>query len=95
MSPKYQMLAVLSGALSILSFSILVFRVHATRETSQLTYYWLSINLLAQILLCGYGIINNSYGIYGPTAILIAGLLYILYIKIMYSVEEEYKKENK
>ena len=73
--PKYQIIAVVSGILTILGFSHLVFRVHTTKETEHLTFTWIFLVLSAQILLMIYGILINSYGIYLPPIILISGLL--------------------
>ena len=81
---KYQILAAIAGFISILSFASLVLRVHLTKEAEQLTYTWLFMGLTSQILVCIYGYINNSYGLYVPTLILISGLFYILYVKLYY-----------
>jgi len=96
--PKYQFIAIISGILTILGFSHLVFRVYSTKETIHLTFKWLFIILSAQILLMIYGILNNSYGIYLPPIILISGLLYILYVKLSYensvNIEDKLKSKN-
>ena len=97
-SPKYQWIAVVSGVLTILAFSHLVYKVYLTKQTDHLTYPWAFFILTAQSLLVIYGIINNSYGIYLPALILIIGITYILYIKLNYSsvtnVENELKEKN-
>ena len=80
--PKYQVIAGLAGILTLLAFSHLVYRVHITKETEHLTFLWIFLVLSAQSLLFLYGILNNAYGIYLPATILIAGLGYILYIKL-------------
>jgi hypothetical protein len=49
-------------------------------------------NVIAQILLIIYGIANKAPEIYGPTLLLISGLMYIIFIKFNYS---ENKKEKK
>lgn len=96
--PKYQFIAVLSGILTILAFSHLVYRVHTTNQTEYLTYIWLFLGLSAQSLLAIYGLLNNAYGIYLPASILISGLLYILYIKLNYeniaNIEDKLKLKN-
>jgi uncharacterized protein with PQ loop repeat len=95
---KYQIIAVLSGILTIAAFSSLVIRVHITKITEHLTFIWIFLVLIAQILLVIYGIINNSYGIYIPAAILVLGVSYILYIKLNYDngnkVEHDLKEKN-
>lgn len=96
--PKYQFIAGLAGILTILGFSHLVYRVYKTKETDHLTFVWLFLVLSAQSLLFLYGILNNVYGIYLPSTILLMGLLYILYVKLNYylddSVENQLKLKN-
>lgn len=96
--PKYQFIAIISGILTILGFSHLVFRVYNTKETTHLTFTWIFLILSSQILLMIYGILNNSYGIYLPPVILISGLLYILYVKLTYettaNIEDKLKSKN-
>lgn len=96
--PKYQIIAVIAGILAIMSISSLVLRVHITKDTEHLTYIWICLVLMAQSLLVIYGLINNSYGIYIPSTILILGVLYVLYVKIAYSkttkIEDELRRKN-
>jgi uncharacterized protein with PQ loop repeat len=84
-NPKYQIISVISGILTIIGFSSLVLRVHTTKETEHLTYMWIFLLLTSQSLLIIYGVINNLYGIYVPAAIIILGVLSILYIKLHFS----------
>jgi len=93
--PKYQFIAIISGILTILGFSHLVFRVYSTKETTHLTFIWLFLVLSAQILLMIYGILNNSYGIYLAPIILISGLLYILYVKLTYETSNNIENNLK
>jgi uncharacterized protein with PQ loop repeat len=79
---KYQFIAITSGILTILAFSHLVFRVHSTKYTDNLTYTWILLVLSAQSLLMVYGFLNKSYFIYLQGFIILVGLLYILYIKM-------------
>ena len=96
--PKYQIIAAVSGMFSTLAFSSLVIHLHMTKETEHLTFTWIFLVLIAQTLLCIYGLINNVYGIYVPAATLCVGVLYILYIKINYDngnkIEESLKAKN-
>ena len=48
---KYQIIAVISGLLTIIAFSSLVIRVHMTKETEHFTFTWIFLVLTAQILL--------------------------------------------
>jgi uncharacterized protein with PQ loop repeat len=97
-TPKYQIIAVISGILTIIAFSTLVLSVHITKETEHLTFMWIGLVLTAQFLLLIYGLINSSYGIYLPASILIIGVTYILYIKLSYSknkkVEDDLRGKN-
>ena len=93
--PKYQTIAVVSGFLTILAFSHLVYRVYTTKQADHLTYTWALLILTAQSLLVLYGILNNAYGIYLPAIILVTGVTYILYVKINYSVDNNVETELK
>ena len=95
---KYQIIAVISGILRILSFTALIYTVQITKETDHLTLPWILLILASQCLLVIYGVINNSYGIYVPATILIFGVLYILYIKLNYNkaklIDDELRLKN-
>ena len=90
--PKYQLLAIISFILTILGFSNLIVNVHTTKY---LTFIWIFLIFLAQILLIVYGILNNIHVIYFPVLILLIGLLYILYIKFNYDVNNDVETELK
>jgi uncharacterized protein with PQ loop repeat len=87
--PKYQIIAFISGIFTLIAFTNLVSRVHFTKYTEHLSYIWIASILTAQSLLFIYGIINNSYGIYIPASILVVGILYILYIKLNYEMNNK------
>lgn len=91
--PKYQGIAIISGILTILGFSHLVFRVYNTNVTEHLTFTWIFLILSAQTLLMIYGILNNAYGVYLPPIIVISGLSYILYVKLNNSVDNTVESE--
>lgn len=80
--PKYQIIAAISGILTIAAFSHVFNRVRTTKQTEHITYIWILLVLSAQILLAIYGIINGAYGIYLPAIIIINEVLYILYVKM-------------
>lgn len=90
--PKYQILPIISGCLTILAFSHVFNKTRLTRETDHISYTWILLVLSAQTLLTIYGIINGAYGIYLPALIIINEVLYILYIKL--SNEKEYEIEK-
>jgi hypothetical protein len=56
--PKYNELTTISGILTIIAFSFLVYRVHITKITDHLTYLWIFLILIAQSLMIIYGKIN-------------------------------------
>jgi uncharacterized protein with PQ loop repeat len=93
--PKYQIIAIISGILTILAFSHLVYRVYKTKQADHLTYTWALLILSAQSLLVLYGILNNTYGIYLPAIIIVIGISYILYVKINYSIDNNVESELK
>ena len=82
--PKYQGIVFVAGLFTISAFIHLVRRVYLTKETDNLSYTWIFLVLIAQSLLTLYGILNNAYGIYIPSLILISGVIYVLYVKITY-----------
>ncbi len=82
---KYEELALISGIATITAFSLLIQHVYVTKITENLTYFWIFLNLTGQSLLFAYGKINNVFGIYFPSLILIIGISYVLYIKITYN----------
>ena len=95
---KYNELTMIAGILTITAFSLFVYRVHITKITNHLTYLWIFLILLAQLLLFIYGRINHIFGIYIPALIMFSGLLYIFYIKTVYSenylIEKELKEKE-
>jgi uncharacterized protein with PQ loop repeat len=86
---KYSFLATISLMFNVFSFASLLMSIHITKNTS--TYNWLYLigNVIAQILLIIYGILNNAPEVYGPTILLVFGLLYIVYIKFTYHYDDE------
>ena len=81
---KYEELTLISGILTIAAFSFLIQHVYATKITDNLTYFWIFLNLTGQILLFVYGTINNIFGIYFTSLILMIGISYVIYVKIAY-----------
>jgi uncharacterized protein with PQ loop repeat len=93
---KYELLATAGIGINMISFITLLKRVHETKNTSTLSWYYLSGIILAQILFLVYAYVNKAYGILYPTIFLFLGLLYIGYIKLVYTEEVLAKeKENK
>ena len=78
---KYELIATAALLCNFSSFGTLLYNVMITHNTSTLTYAWFYTNILAQVLMIIYAVLNGAYGIYIPTAFLLIGLLYMLYIK--------------
>jgi uncharacterized protein with PQ loop repeat len=79
---KYELLATVSLMTNVVAFYHQVYHIYATNNVSSYALGALLGNILAQILLIIYGIANKAYGIYGPTLLLLPGLLYITYLKV-------------
>jgi hypothetical protein len=82
---KYNELTLISGILTIVAFSFLIEHVYVTKITDNLTYFWIFLNLTGQLLLFIYGKVNNVFGIYFTSFIIIVGISYVLYVKVTYS----------
>jgi hypothetical protein len=93
---KYEILATAGISINMISFITLLKRIHETKNTSTLSWYYLLGIILAQILFLIYAEINKAYGILYPTIFLLLGLLYIAYVKIVYTEEvlEKLKQEE-
>jgi hypothetical protein len=81
---KLSILASASLMFNVVAFFSLVANIAVTHNTVSFTWFYLFGNLTAQILLIIYGIANKAIEIYGPTLLLCAGLLYIMYDKLIY-----------
>jgi uncharacterized protein with PQ loop repeat len=86
---KYGFLATTSLMFNVISFLTLIIKIHKTKITASFNWLYLLGNVIAQILLIIYGIVNNAPEIYVPTILLIFGLLYIVYIKFIYHYDDE------
>jgi hypothetical protein len=92
---KYNELTLISGILTIIAFSFLIEHVYVTKITDNLTYFWIFLNLTGQLLLFIYGKVNNVFGIYFTSFIIIVGISYVLYVKVTYSKKEKTTFINK
>ena len=95
---KHNELTMIAGVFTITAFSLFVYKVHITKVTDHLTYLWIFLVLTAQLLLFIYGRINHIFGIYIPALIIFSGILYIFYIKSVYTdstrIETELKEKG-
>jgi hypothetical protein len=93
---KYEILPGLAGGLGLISFSSLLLNVYKTHNTSSLTWTWLIVNTVAQILVAIYGFANKSNGLFIPSVIFSVGILYLIYVKFYTEdlpiVEKDVKK---
>jgi uncharacterized protein with PQ loop repeat len=91
---KYELLATAGISINMISFITLLKRIHETKNTSSLSWYYLLGIILAQILFLIYAEINHAYGILYPTMFLLMGLLYIAYVKLMYGDKQPQEQTN-
>ena len=90
---KYAFLAYIAGGLSLISFVSLLHRVHFSKNTSSLPWYYLIINLSVQILYGIYAFSNKLFPILTTSIIFGSGLIYICYIKYKFPVSQETKEK--
>ena len=86
---KYSVLATISLMFNVISFTSLLSSIYITKDTSSFNWLYLLGNIVAQILLIIYGFVNNAPEIFGPTILLLFGLLYIVFIKMTYHNDDE------
>jgi hypothetical protein len=79
---KYEYLASTSLLLNIFSFFTLIQHVYKTGDTSDFTWFYLFGNIISQTLLIIYAKINNAWGIYIPTILILVGISFILFVKM-------------
>ena len=87
---KLGILATSSLMFNVVSFFSLVSNIHYTHNTSSFTWFYLLGNLVAQILLIIYGIVNKAPEIYIPTSFLFIGLCYIVYKKFINGLDYDF-----
>ena len=92
---KYSVLATTSLMFNVVSFFSLILTIHETKNTSSFNWMYLLGNVTAQVLLIIYGLANRSPEIYGPTMLLIVGLFYIVYVKLVYKQSPTASQTNK
>ena len=91
---KYSILATTSLMFNVFSFFSLLYTIYETKNTSSFNWIYLLGNVIAQILLLIYGFFNNAPEIYGPTILLFIGLLYIVFVKVMYPSDNKTNNEE-
>jgi len=91
---KHEELVGIAGVLGLISFSTLVQTVYTSHNTTSLPWSWVIINITAQILSLVYGLVNNAYGIYIPNFLFLAGLVYIMYVKLNHAKYEKNKPKQ-
>ena len=87
---KYSILATVSLMFNVVSFFSLLRNIYITNDTSSFNWYYLIGNVIAQILLIIYGIVNKAPEIYIPTSFLFIGLCYIVYKKFINGLDYDY-----
>ncbi len=98
MTKIHEELVYISSSFALTAFSFLIYNVHKSKNTSHLDFLWIFLLITAQFLMFIYGKLNHIHGLYIPAIIYITGLLYILYIKVVYKetnkIEAELKNKN-
>ena len=87
---KLKILATISLMFNVMSFFSLLVSIRKTSDTSSFNWYYLIGNVIAQILLIIYGIVNKAPEIYIPTSFLFIGLCYIVYKKFINGLNYDY-----
>lgn len=86
------------GILIILAFSQSFYNFNLIKQVEYLSFKCIILIIIVQLLLVYYGITNKIYCIYLPAIIVIMGLIYILYIKLIFrynsGIEKELKDKN-
>lgn len=95
---KYEELTYISSIFALTAFSFLIYNVYQSKNTSHLEFIWIFLLITAQILMFIYGKLNHIHGLYVPATIYIMGLIYVLYVKVVYKetnkIEAELKNKN-
>ena len=95
---KHEELTYISSIFALSAFSFLIYNVHQSKNTSHLEFLWIFLLITAQILMFIYGKLNHIHGLYVPASLYIMGLIYILYVKVVYKetnkIEAELKNKN-
>ena len=89
---KYELLASIALTINVITFISIILAMNKSKNASSFTWTYLIGNLIGQLLLITYGIINKAWGIYGPTIFIFLGLTYISYVKYNYAVYSKISK---
>lgn len=74
------------------AFSILVYRVFKTQDVRNLSYTWISLVVMSQLLLMTYGICNKQPEAIVSSIYVLGGVFYIFLVKQKTKGYEENKK---
>ena len=89
---KYELLASIALTINVITFISIILAMNKSKNASSFTWTYLIGNLIGQIFLITYGIINKAWGIYVPTIFIFIGLAHITYIKYHYNVYSKISK---
>ncbi len=81
---KYLCILYLSKLLTLTAFYFIVYTTHITKLTEHISVIWIFAMLIAQILNFIYATINGIQWDKTISAIFIAGISYIIYMKLTY-----------
>ena len=79
----------------VTAFSVLVYGVHNTKNTTHLSYKYFIMAIVGQFSLLVYGILNDLKPMYISATIILLGIIYMLNIKLLYEVEDSIETELK
>jgi hypothetical protein len=95
---KHEEFPFISVILSITAFVLLVYEIYITKNTDGITFIWIFLILISQSLMFIYGKLNHIHGLYIPATIFLIGMLYILYVKVVYKetrkIEDELRDKS-
>lgn len=95
---KHEEFPFISGILSITAFAFLIYEIYITKKTDSISFIWIFLILGAQSLMFIYGKLNHIQGLYIPATIFLIGILYILYVKLVYKetrkIEDELRDKS-
>ena len=89
---KYELLASIALTINVITFISIILAMNKSKNASSFTWTYLIGNLIGQIFLITYGLINKAWGIYVPTIFIFIGLAHITYIKYHYNVYSKISK---
>lgn len=89
---KYDILGILAGVLNIIAFYNLIIHNYTIRDTNSLSWTWLFMGLVTQVLWIIFGVANKLLPNLIVSPILLIGVIALLFLK--FELETDYKFSN-